>query len=175
MTTDIHSLDRYIGRYVSMSNGVDGMAGYAVNVLDKVEYTPGPVRVVVLNYGFGFPVGADTEIDLAVPPNGEVAPEVENPIVALHRALHADDSTKCIGPECPHGTRSTVALRSFRVWQMRQSDQYWKNVWVDKAEAFRHDPCSVGEILRDAGEQGAPPHILDSIRAIAEKAREGEA
>lgn len=174
MTTDIHSLDQFIGRYVSMSNGADGMAGFVVNVLDKVEYTPEPVRVVVLDYGMGFPVGADTEINIAVPPDEEVAPNVENPIEAAHQAMHEAAKNDClIPPFCPYAEQSVAALRALRLWRMERDDAHWKKIWVDRAEAFRHDLCSVDEILRDAQDAGAPPHILDSIRAIADKAREG--
>lgn len=167
MTTDIHGLDRYIGRYVSFSEGADGMAGWVVDVVDKIEYRPHPTRAVVLDYGYAFSVSDTTEIVVtAEPSQGDPKPEwVRNPIEAMHEAMHR--GSDCLdGTACAFIGHAYHALRAMRLWRMRQDDAYWKHHWVDKARSYAADPLSVGEIYRDARDEGAPPHILDAIAAI---------
>lgn len=175
--TDINDLDRLIGRYVSISQGTDGMAGFVVEVSDKVTYEPEPRRVVVLDYGYGFPVGADTIVWLTVPPDGETAPRVENPIDVVHQTMHDSDGGQCPMPDrvCSYLVLASASMRAFRVWQMRQQDAYWKNVWVRRAKGFQGDPLSVSEIEREARDEGAPPHILEAIKQLYTATTEEEA
>lgn len=167
--TDIHALDLLVGRFVSISEGPDGMAGWVVEISDKVTYEPDPRRAIVLDYGYGYPVGADTEVRLTVPPADDPAPAVTNPVEAAHQAMHEADGDQCLMPDyhCRYVALATASVHAFRVWQMKQQDAYWKNVWVAKAKAFKDDPCSVGEIFSDARCEGAPAHILEAIQAVS--------
>lgn len=167
MTTDIHGLDRYIGQYVSLSEGVDGMAGWVVDVVDKVEYRPHPTRAVVLDYGYGFSVSETTEITLVTPSAQDgVRPYwAANPIDMVHKTMHA--GSDCIdGDACVLAGQARQAVRDMRIWRLKQTNAYWKHHWVDKARGYAADPCSVSEIYRDARDEGAPPHVLDAIEAV---------
>lgn len=169
-STDIHDLDRYIGHYVDIAEGDHGMAGFVIDVVDKVEYTPEPHRVILVDYGYGFPVGADTVIIEVSAPPGATAPTVENPIDAMHQAMHEEDDSRCFIPAlCPYAGRSAAALHAFRIWRMKQNDAYWIQNWVNRARDY--DDISVDEIIRDARHEGAPLHILDLMRRDAERTR----
>jgi hypothetical protein len=169
MTTDIHDLDKYIGKYVSITDeDGEGGSGYVVEVRDRVEYQKEPSRILVWDWGGGWPVSASATVEEVGAPAGEVPPAyVENPITILHLAL---DGGPCPSPEtCPSERQAADGLRSFRAWQQRQDDAYWQRVWVDRARAFMDDPHSISEITRDARDEGAPPHIISAMEALVEQ------
>lgn len=173
MTTDIHDLDRHVGRYVSITsaNG-EGGSGYVTKIGDAVDYPEGvPSRAVGFDWGGGWLVDENTVVEEIEPLDQYEPGLIRNPIEVMHEAMHAADRTVCIGPECPHGSRATVALRAFRAWQVKQGDKYWKYQHIQKLRAHLEDPASIGEILGDARHEGAPPHIMDQLEAIAERAR----
>lgn len=170
MSTDIHGLDRHIGRYAVLTNGQDSAAGFIVNVLDEVHYNPEPCRWITLDWGQGWPVTRDTTISIEEPPAGEKLPGgVRNPIEEMHQALHSDTSA-CRVPDgrCPYARQSATGLRTFRLWRQRQGDAYWMHVWVERARGYAgHDDGSVSEIYRGARNEGAPVHILEMIEALS--------
>lgn len=173
MTTDIHDLDQYIGQYVSVTQGEGGGSGFVVDVADQVDYIPEPIRWITFDYGMGWPISADTEIVMDEPPTGQQAPEgVENPVQVIHLAMHADgqcpDEKRCL-----YIARARKGLRALRIWRMKQSDQYWKNQYVNRLRRLLDDPVSVGDILREARHEGCPPHIQDHMQAIVDRAAEG--
>lgn len=167
MSTDIHGLDQYIGRYIAISEGSEGAAGWLVDVADDVKYDGGPHRWVTFDWGQGWLVRETTEITLGEPPAGETAPEVENPIEMMHQAMHRSDGSRCQIPSfCPFRMHLPSALRDFREWQMKQGDQYWVCHYVKRLKGFLGDPVSVGELLRDARAEGVPPHILERMQNL---------
>jgi hypothetical protein len=170
MTTDIHELDQYIGQYVSLDENGEGMAGFVVDVYDKVEYAPHPVRSVIMDYGYGFAVGAHTVITTPDPPEGEIAPSVENPVQLVHAVL---DGKPCPNAGCVNRGRALLAVRAMRVWRLRQDDAYWKHEYVTRAYGCMDDPVSMGDVIREARHEGAPPHILETMKSIAELANRG--
>lgn len=163
MTPDIHSLDQYIGHYVVISEGHEGASGWLVDVSDDVKYDGGPHRWVSLDWGQGWPVRETTEIVLGQPPEGEPAPEVENPIQLIHQQM---DGRPCADALCPNLARAPKVMRAIRVWQMKQSDHYWVHHYVKPLKNLLADPVSVGDLLRDARSEGAPPHILDRMQSL---------
>lgn len=171
--TDIHDLDRYIGRYVVISEGNEGGAGYLVDVSDNVNYDGDAFRWVTFDWGQGWPVREKTEITLADPPAGEAAPGVENPIDVMHEAIHASDGTSCESSDlsCVSAMRAYGALAAFRRWRMKQADQYWMHHYVDKLLALRNDPVSVTDLIREARSEGAPPHILERMQEVVDRVR----
>lgn len=50
------------------------------------------------------------------------------------------------------------------------SDRYWEKAYVREAEGYIDCPTSVGDIYRDARDDGAPQHILDRLEAISVRA-----
>jgi hypothetical protein len=171
VSTDLHDLDKFIGRYVVISEGPNGAAGWLVDVSDDVKYDGGAHRWVALDWGQGWPVRETTEIIPGKPPAGETAPEVENPIEVMHRAMHRSDGSRCRIPAlCPFGKHLPLALRDFREWQAKQGDQYWVHHYVKRLKGFLGDPISVGELLRDARAEGAPPHILERMQSMVDYA-----
>lgn len=165
MTTDIHALDQYIGRYVSISEGAEGAAGYIVDVGDNVNYDGGAHRWVTLDWGQGWPVRATTVIAPALPPTGQVAPEVENPVQIIHQQM---DGKPCSDLDCPNRMRAPKVMRALRAWQARQADQYWIHHYMDKLKSLLDDPVSVGDILREARHEGVPPHILKRMELLVD-------
>lgn len=168
MTTDIHALDQYVGQYVSLEENGEGMAGFVVDVYDKVEYAPHPVRSVVLDYGYGFSVSANTVITTPDAPGGETPPAVENPVQLVHAVL---DGKPCSNAGCVNRGRALLAVRTMRIWRMRQDDAYWKHEYVNKAYGCMDDPVSLGEIFSEARCEGAPAHILEKLESISELAQ----
>lgn len=174
MSTDIHDLDRHIGRYVTLTEGSESAAGFLVDVVDDVKYEPRPVRWIALDWGQGWPVSADTMVTVSPePPAGESKPDgVQNPIDVMHRAMHD-------GGDCPEGTRclkptyAHTALRSFRQWQEKQSDRYWVHHYVNRVKAVLGDDNSVSDLIRDAKSEGAPPHIVERMQDILDRAAKG--
>lgn len=174
--TDIHALDQYIGRHVRVTdrNG-EGGSGWVVDVEDSLDYIDRkPTRFIGFDWGGGWRIGENTVIEEVEPREGDDPGFIEGPIQAMHGAMHEADDTVCIGPECPHGSRSATALRAFRIWRMKRSDAYWRNEYVNRAYAFSGDPVSTGQILRKATEEGAPSYVLDMLKAIAERAQGGK-
>lgn len=165
MSTDIHALDQYIGRYVTISEGAEGAAGFLVDVNNDVNYDGGAHRWVTLDWGQGWPVRETTEINLAQPLDGQVAPEVENPIQIVHQQM---DGRPCSDAACPNAARAPQAMRALRVWQAKQADQYWVHHYVDRLKALLDDPVSVGDLLRDARIEGAPPHIVERMQSLVD-------
>lgn len=166
--TDINDLDRHIGRYVDLQDGEDGGSGFLVDVKDEVDYTPKPVRWISFDWGQGFPVSADTAMAFPDPPLGEEPPEFNNPIRAMHLAVH--NGARCHDVEnCVHEGQSVRAMRALRIWRMKQTDAFWENQYVRKVRAYAKsgDAHDVGDIIRDATFEGAPPHMIDRMKRIA--------
>lgn len=170
--TDIHDLDRHIGRYVSLEEGGEGMSGFLVDVADEVDYIPKPVRHVMLDYGCGFRVSEDTELTFPGPPPGEQPPEVVSPVRLMHLAMHRD--VECPSPSgvenCTYEGMAVRALRQFRIWRMRQSDAYWQHRFVRRVRELRNDPTGVKALIEQAAGEGAPGHILDHLQILAARA-----
>jgi hypothetical protein len=164
VSTDLHDLDKFIGRYVAISEGPEGAAGWLVNVSDHVKYDGSPHRWVTLDWGQGWPVRETTEITLEEPPAGEKAPRVENPIQVIHQQM---DGKSCSGTNCPNAVRAANAMRALRAWQARQADQYWVHHYAKRMDSLRGDPVSITELLRDARGEGAPPHIMDRLESLS--------
>jgi hypothetical protein len=167
--SDIHDLDRHIGRYVTLAEGEASAAGFLVDVIDDVKYDPRPVRWITLDWGQGWPVSADTAITVAPePPAGESLPNgVQNPIDVMHRAMHAgSDCTE--GARCLKSTYAYAALRAFREWQERQSDRYWVHHYVDRVKASPDDDRLASNLIREAKSEGAPPHIIDCMQSLVD-------
>lgn len=172
IVTDIHDLDQYVGRYVSITslNG-EGGSGYVTKVADIVDYPDGtPSRAVGFDWGGGWLVDENTAIEEIESPDQYEPGLIRNPIEVMHEAMHAADRTSCIGPECPHAGHAIVSLRAFRAWQEKQDDKYWKYRHIRKLRAHLEDLASIEEILSDARGEGAPPHIMDQLEAIALRA-----
>jgi hypothetical protein len=172
--SDIHDLDRYIGRYVTLAEGEESAAGFLVDVADDVKYTTRPVRWITLDWRQGWPISADTAITVAPePPAGERLPDgVCNPIDVMHRAMHA--GSDCVeGPHCIKSTYAYSALRSFRQWQERQCDQYWVHHYVNRLKACLDDDDTTGNLIRDARHEGAPSHILDRMQSLVDYVQRG--
>lgn len=170
--TDIHDLDRHIGRYVSLEEGGEGMSGFLVDVADEVDYIPKPVRHVMLDYGYGFRVSEDTELIFPEPPADQRAPEVMGPVRLMHLAMHRDvDCPSPSGVEnCTYEGMAVRALRQLRIWRMRQSDAYWQHRFVRRVREMRSDPAGVTTLIEQAAGEGAPEHILDHLQIIATRA-----
>lgn len=167
MTTDIHALDQYIGNYVDISEGEHGAAGFLVNVSDNVNYNDGDAfRWVTLDWGHGWPIRATTRITMAQPPAKEAAPITENPVQIIHQQM---DGHPCSDPDCPNRTRALKVMRALRAWQARQNDQHWIHHYLDKLKSLLDDPVSVGDLLREARSEGAPPHILDRMQSLVDQ------
>lgn len=169
--TDIHDLDRHIGRYVDLQEDGEGMAGFLIDVGDEVDYIPKPVRYVTLDYGFGMRVSADTALTFPEPPGDQQPPKVVSPVRAMHLAMHA--GRPCVDEvNCAYEGRAVRALRAFREWRMRQSDAFWQHHFVREVRGYAQqgDMESVGEIMRDARDEGAPQHILDHLQIMADRA-----
>lgn len=167
--TDINDLDRHIGAYVDLSEGEHGAAGFLVDVSDDVKYEPRPVRWVALDWGQGWPVSADTAITvLAEPPAGEHLPEsVRNPIQVMHEAMHAE--SECADrSHCPEAASARTALKAFRRWQERQSEQYWVHTYVNRVKGGLNDADFTSNFIRDARSEGAPPHIIERMQSLVD-------
>lgn len=175
MTTDIHDLDRHIGRYVSIEQDGEGADGYLVDVLDEVDYMPDPVRWVTLDWGQGFRVGSRTSFTFPDPPEGERPPQITGPVRRMHLAMHSDGM--CLTPDiCTYEGVAVRALREVRVWRMKQDDRYWKHTYVRPAQAaVRESQAKVRQIAWEATLEGAPQHIQDLLdAAIFRAAKWGE-
>ncbi len=118
--TDIHDLDQHIGRYIDVQEGNFGAAGFLVNVLDRVEYVPEPVRWITLDWGQGVRVSADTVLTFPKIPKGEQVPRIVNPIQVMHDEMHGDRSCR-EGGGCAYRGLAIRALRGFRSWHMQQN------------------------------------------------------
>lgn len=173
MSTDIHALDQYIGRYVDLAENGEGMAGFLVDVCDEVDYIPHPVRSVTFDYGYGFRVSADTVVTTPDPPEGQAPPSTENPVDLIHGIL---DGRPCSDAGCVNRVGALRSVRAMRIWRMRQTMAYWQHIYVSRARAFRDDPVSLSDVRREVVHEGAPQEIIDHIDSIAlraAKAREG--
>lgn len=172
MITDIHTLDQYIGKYVDLSEGEDGMAGFLVDVYDVVDYIPHPVRAVSLDYGYGFRVSADTVIRVLEAPDGQEPPKVENPVQLVHAVM---DGRPCSDAGCANRGRALLAVRAMRVWRMRQEDAFWEYKYVRQVRGYAKSCLtSASDIAREARDEGAPPHIMEKMDAILKRAMEGQ-
>ncbi|MFE0472741.1 hypothetical protein ACFW2V_14100 [Streptomyces sp. NPDC058947] len=172
--SDIHDLDRYIGRYITLTEGGDSAAGFLVDVVDDVRYAPRPVRWVTLDWGQGWPVTAETAITVAPePPAGERLPDsVQNPIDVMHLAMHAGGN--CTeGAHCLKATYAYTALRSFRQWQERQSDRYWVHHYVDRMKADPGNERFTARLIQEARAEGAPQHIVERMQSLADHVQKG--
>ena len=165
---DFNDLDQFLGRYVSMTNpDGESAAGFLVKIHDEVDYIPEPVRSVMLDWGQGFRVGEDTEVDVfPASPDGRKAIQVANQIDVLHEFAHAGGC-----PDMNCRVRARVQLRALRVWRMKQEDAYWQHKYVRAARRAKGDPVVVTYILGQATQEGAPESILDHILVIAERAK----
>lgn len=170
MTSDIHNLDQYIGKYVSITDGRDSAAGCIVDVFDALEYGDEISRWVVFDWGQSWRVLDRSVIEVADPPPGDAAPEVESPIRAMHRSM---EDEPCANPEsCPNEWRAASALYAFRVWRTKQTDAYWRHAYVRPLRGLLGDPDAVGDLMRDAMQEGAPVHIVDHMKMIVKQAQE---
>ena len=165
--TDIHDLDQYVGRYVALTDpDGESAAGFLVKVHDEVDYIPHPVRSIMLDWGAGWRVGEQTEVDVfPAAPSGETPPKVIGAIDVLHEWAHDGG--------CPDGNcrmRARRQLRALRIWRMRQEDAYWQYAYVRAARNVRGDSGAVDELIERAVREGAPEHFIDHLRIIAERA-----
>lgn len=167
--TDINDLDQHVGRYVDITSpDGTGASGFLVEVSDQIEYQPHPARIAILDYGYGWPVGQDTRIDFPDPPESHSDPEAVGPVRAMHLAMHYGDECEDV-EECTYERLAVHAIRGFREWQMKQVDAYWENQYVSKVRSYAKsgDGHEVGDVIRDARHEGAPPHMVDRMERIA--------
>ena len=167
MTTDIHDLDQYLGRYVEIADpDGESAAGFLVKVHDAVDFIPEPVRSVMLDWGQGWRIGATTEVNVLPAPDGQKTPQVISEIDVLHEFAHDGG--------CPDGNcrvRARRQLRALRVWRMKQEMGYWKHTYVRPAQKIQDRPDQVAEIIEKACADGAPEHVLDHLRISVERTR----
>lgn len=167
--TDIHDLDQYTGRYVTLTDpDGESAAGYLVRVLDDVDYIPYPVRHVVLDWGQGWRVSEDTEVLVAKQsPDGQQIPDFSSPLDVLHRAAHPAGAC----PDFNCDVRARRQLRALRVWRMKQEDAYWQHKYVRRVRELRDDLEQVARVIAEADREGAPPRILDHLEIVATRAQ----
>lgn len=167
---DINDLDRHVGQYVDLQNADEGAAGYLVDIQDEVHYEPGPTRWVVFDWGQSFPVSAETVITFPEPPEGETPPDFINPVRAVHLAMH-DEASCADAANCAYEEQAVRALKALRIWRMKQTDALWENRYVRRVRSYAEtgDGHDVGEIIRDAVHEGAPPHMIDRMKTVASR------
>jgi hypothetical protein len=165
--TDINDLDQYLGRYVTLTDpDGESAAGFLVRIHDAVDYIPHPVRTVMLDWGQGWRIGEDTDVDvLPGAPEGQQPPQVLSGIDILHEFAHDGGC-----PDMNCRVRARVQLRELRRWRMKQEDAYWTYKYVRRARAHRDDPDAVAHLIERAVRECAPMRVVDHLRIIAERA-----
>jgi hypothetical protein len=165
--TDFNDLDQFLGRYVSLTDpDGESAAGFLIQIRDEVDYIPHPVRSVMLDWGQGWRVGKDTEVDVyPASPQGQKTVQVTSGIDILHEFAHEGGC-----PDMNCRVRARGQLRALRVWRMKQEDAYWQHRYVRQVRESREDPAAVAYIMEEAAQEGAPENIMDHLRIIAERA-----
>lgn len=164
--TDINDLDQYLGKYIELIDpDGESAAGFLVKIYDEVDYVPYPVRTVTLDWGQGWRVGPETEVNVAPAPQGQKAPQIISGIDVLHEFAHEGGC-----PDMNCRIRARRQLRALREWRMRQEDGYWQHRFVRRVRENREDPAAVAHVIREAEQEGAPQHILDHLQIMAERA-----
>lgn len=166
--TDINDLDQYIGRYVTITDpDGKGCSGFIVEVFDEVHYDPHPTRTIVTDYGYGWPVGEATDVNvLPASPYGEKPPQVTGAIDVLHQAAH---SGKCPDGNCR--VRARTQVRAFREWRMKATREYWDHRYLEKVRYYVKAgdmPALMGVIDKMVGE-GASDQVVAHFKALADR------
>lgn len=161
--TDINDLDQYLGKYVELIDP-DGevAAGFLVRIHDEVDYIPYPVRTVMLDWGQGWRIGEETEVNILPAPRGQKAPQLISGIDVLHEFAHDGG---CPDSNCR--MRARRQLRALRGWRMRQDDAYWKHRYIRRMRENCGDPVASAYILGQAIQEGAPENIIDHLKTLA--------
>lgn len=165
--TDIHDLDQYIGKYISLTDpDGEGAAGFLVKVHDEVDYIPHPVRSVMLDWGVGWRISEETDVNpYPSAPDGQKAPQVVSGIDVLHEFAHDGGC-----PDMNCRVRARRQLRALRIWRMQQDDAYWKYRYIRAARQVGSDPDAISYLIEEAIQEGAPEEVVDGIRIIRERA-----
>lgn len=170
--TDIHDLDRHIGRYVSLEEDGDSASGFLVDVHDEVDYTPNQVRWIVLDWGQGWRVSERTVLTFPGAPDGETC-TVVGPVRRIHLVMHGE--RVCRTPEhCTFEGMAVRAVREIRIWRMKQNRAYWQ--WRYLGRARQESAVGVEGLIAEAVSEGAPAEFVDHLQIVKQRAvkKEGQ-